>query len=147
MIVMAYSTQDDLQQAVGGAARLVQLTDWDNDRVADTGVITAAISEADAEIDSYVNKQYAVPLASVPPAIKRLSARRAKYRLLSPRGMVDSFVKDEYEADTKWLEGVRDGLISLGIEPIPQAASMRIDAVSERPSLKEVSRKKLFGFR
>lgn len=144
---MAYSTSTDLEQACGGPERLVQLADWDKDRIADAAVITKAIAGADAEIDSYVNKQYSVPLsAPLPQSIVEVSARRAKYRLLSPRGMVDQFVKDEHDADTKWLEGVRDGLISLGIEPVPTAASMRIDGVTERPALKDVSRRKLYGF-
>lgn len=143
---MAYSSQADLEQAVGGPVHLVQLADWDQDRVADVAVIAGAIADADAEINSYVNKQYAVPLAVVPVAVKNLSARRAKFRLRSARGMVDQFTKDEYDADTKWLEGVRDGLISLGVEPIPAPAAMRVDAVSERPSAKDVSRKKLYGF-
>lgn len=143
---MAYSTVDDLQQMLGGNDRLIQATDWDGDRVPDPAVVDAAIAGADAEIDTYVNKQYRVPLAVVPISVRDCSARIAKYRVLGQRGMLDQFVKDEHDADIKWLEGVRDGLNSLGIEPVPGAASMRVDAATSRPNSKEVSRFKLRGF-
>lgn len=141
-----YSTITDLQQVLGGSARLIQATDWNNDRQADTDVVDSAIASADAEIDSYVNKQYAVPLGTVPSTIRDVSARLAKFRILSQRGMVDDFVKAEHDSDVKWLEGVRDGLNSLGVEPVPDPASMRVDTSSARPSSKEVSRQKLRGF-
>lgn len=143
---MAYCTVDDLQQAFGGSARLIAATDWDDDRIADVAVIDKALAGADAEINTYVDKQYRVPLFPVPDAIRDCAARIAKFRILNPRGMVDSFVADEHAADVLWLEGVRDGLNSLGIEPVPVASSMRIDAQSPRPGLKDVSRAKLRGF-
>lgn len=144
---MAYSTTADLQQAAGGADRLVQLADWDNDRVADATPIANAIAAADGEINSYINKQYLVPLAvPVPQVIVDTSARIAKYRLAVARGMVDQFIKDEHTEDVKWLESLRDGTNSLGVEPIPVQASMRIDAYSPRPTTKDISRLKLKGF-
>lgn len=144
---MAYSTQADLTQAVGGAARLAQLTDLDNDRNPDAAVITGAIAWADAIIDSYINKQRSVPLAApIPITIVQASARLAKYNMLSAKGLLDQPTLDEYDRIVKWLEGVRDGAISIGVEPAPKAAAMRVDAQSTRPSGKDVSRKSLRGF-
>ncbi len=143
---MAYSTITDLQQVFGGAARLLAASDWDQDRVADAGVITAAIAGADAEIDTYLNKQFFVPLATVPISVRDCSARIAKFRILSQRGMVDDFVKEEHDLDVKWLEGVRDGLNSIGVEPVPVQSSMRVDSQTPRSTLKDVSRVKLRGF-
>lgn len=144
---MAYSALTDLQQACGGAARLQNISDWTNTRTTSTPIIDKAITGADALIDSYLRKQYAVPLAQpIPQPIVECSARMAKYRLMSSRGMVDQQTKDDYDADVKWLEGISRGNITLGVNPDAPASSARIDQSSARPSIKDVSRAKLRGF-
>lgn len=145
---MAYSTQSDLEQAVGGAQRLVELTDWDNTTALDLAKMNAAIAEADALIDSYLVKQFAVPVPDpVPLVLAKVSARLAIYFLKLPRGMAnETTVQLSYDRDVKWLEGVADGSISLGVQPQPSPSSMRFDRSSERPTSKDVSRAKLRGF-
>ena len=143
---MAYANVDDLQQAFGGYDRLDQATDWNKDRVPDDDVIARALASASSEIDSYIGKQYLVPVANPPQPLVEVCARLAKYRLVSPRGMVDEFVKDEHTDDILWLKSVRDGETSLGVDPAPTQASMRLDKSSPRPTTKDVSRMKLRGF-
>lgn len=141
-----YSTIVELQQSFGGAARLTQATDWDQDTNPDLTAISNAIEEADSLIDSYLNKQRYVPFDVVPTTVKWISARLARFRLASPRGMIIQEWRDEYDSDLKWLKAVADGEITLGVDPQPQASSMRIDAASSRSTLKDVSRFKLKGF-
>lgn len=144
---MAYSTNADLQNQVGGAARLVQLCDLDGDRLVDQPVIDAAIASADAEINSYLGKQRLVPMATpYPQMIIDISARMAIYRMRYAKGMPDQWTIDQHVLDLDWLKAVADGRVTLGVDPEPAKASSRIDASTERASVKEVGRKKLHGF-
>ena len=127
--------------------RLQNISDWDNTRTTGTAQINTAIASADTLIDSYLRKQYAVPLVSpIPQSITEVSARITKYRLMSARGMVDQQTRSDYEDDVKWLLGVSLGNISLGINPDAPPSGARVDASTPRPSLKDVSRAKMRGF-
>jgi len=144
---MAYSTQADLEQACGGPARLVELTDWDEDGAPDAGVIANAIAEADAEIDSYASKRFAVPIdAPLPQQIVRVSARIAIYRLRVARGMPSQSELYTYEKDAQWLKDFAAGDVLAGLEPNPRHAEVTVDAATDRPTTKDVSRRKLRGF-
>lgn len=144
---MPYSTITNLIQACGGAARLQNISDWDNTRVTGTVPINTAITSSDALIDSYLRKQYAVPLtAPIPQPVVEVSARMTKYRLMSARGMVDTQTRDDYRDDVKWLEGVAAGSITLGINPDAAPSGARVDSSTPRPVTKDVSRRKMWGF-
>lgn len=144
---MAYSTSADLQQAFGGAERLKQATDWNHDDVADVDVIAWAIAKADGVIDSFVNKQYLVPLSvPIPRPIVDASADLARYFIRTSPGMADDFDVKTFERVESWLKGVADGSITIGCDPVPTKAGARIDGVSERSTLKDYSRAKLRGF-
>lgn len=132
--------------AVGGEARLKQLTDRDADGVEDVGVVDAAIAEADARIDSYANKRFSVPFETVPDSIKMLSVRLARYALRDQRGTLTQADVDTLEVDIKWLEALADGKVSPGVEPQPTKSSLMRDRVTARSSLKAVGRNQLKGF-
>lgn len=144
---MAYCTVTDLEQAAGGPDRLVQIADWNKDGIADADRMALAISGADAMIDAYCNKQYLVPMSPVPPLIRDLSARIAIWRMRQPSNTIDpdthgACAKD----DLDMLKAIKDGEISLGVEPVPQASSMRVDAYTPAGTSRERSRAKLGGF-
>lgn len=144
---VSYATQADLENACGGSQRLVQLTDWNNDRTADADRITAALEAASAEVGSYLSKQRYIPLAvPYPPIVIAVTARIARYRLAASRARATQQDRDDFESDTKWLALVADGTVKLDIDPQPTKASDRIDGYSDRPSSKDVSRRKLWGF-
>lgn len=144
---MAYATQADLENACGGAARLVELSDWDRDRVADADRITAALNAAASEMDSYLAKQRYVPMAApYLQIVVDVNARIARYRLAKSRGMVTEDIRQDYEDDVKWLTGIAEGTIKLPVDPQPTKASDRIDSSTARPESKDVSRAKLGGF-
>lgn len=143
-----YATQANLEDACGGTQRLVQLTDWDGDRIPDAARITAALTAASAEVSSYLAKQRYVPLAApYPQTVIDVTARITRYRMSSARGMTTQQERDDFESDVKWLVGVSDGSIKLDVDPQPTKASDRVDGFSERPTSKDVSRAKLAGFR
>ncbi len=135
--------------ACGGDTRLQNISDWNNTRTTGTPQVNSALAAADGTVNSYLRKQYSVPLSPVyvlQPVIE-VSARIAKYRLMSARGLVDQQTRTDYEDDMKWLQGVAAGTITLGIDPDAAPSSARIDSSTPRSSLKEVSRMKLWGFK
>lgn len=84
---MAYSTQADLE-AVWGAASIARWSSVDphNPATANTTRITAAIAEADAEIDMrFQGSRYTVPLSGNAAIARKWSTRLAAHKLYTPR--------------------------------------------------------------
>lgn len=81
--------------------------------------IIEAIKAASAEIDGYLAKQYKLPLAITPPAIKNVAVDITIYKVLCRRGIEkdspESIWFDRYKSAIKFLEGVRDGKNDIGI--------------------------------
>lgn len=152
---MAYSTQTDLQNAAGGAERLVELADWDRDGVADPAAIADAITRADALIDSYAGKRFHVPFSPVPAIIVQHSATLARVMLARRRGQLTQDEQEEWESiagtdDRKpgWLLLLARGVVTPGGDPLPTAHStMQNDGVeSALPSDRDAARENLAGF-
>lgn len=144
---MAYSTLAQVQTAVGGPARLLQLSDLTNVGTIDTAVVAAAIAEADAEIDGYVGHRYGVPLSPVPDLVSRKSAawaaRVLRRNLYNGQPLQDDL--DREETDRKWLQMVAEGTVSLGIEPVPHKASIVNDKSGLRDPTAGLTRDRLRG--
>ena len=77
---MPYVTATDLSNRIG-EGELIRLADRDGDGVADTGVIDAAIAEADGVIDGYLAGRYDLSLSSVPVVLTSIAADLAFYAL------------------------------------------------------------------
>lgn len=145
---MPYSTQMDVQIAVGGSAKLIELSDLESLGAIDSDVVAKAILDADALIDSYIGQRMKLPLATTPAVISGLSASMAARNLRRGRynGLVPDQDKLDDEADRKWLDGVSKGTITLGIDPEPAAASKIIDKAAPRDSTLAVSRERMKDF-
>lgn len=148
---MAYCTQADVEIAVGGPVKLVQVADQVGAGSMDAAaiaVVAKAIKDADSAINSYIGHRYSVPLSPVPDSVAAMSAAWAA-RLLRRNlynGQAMEVDHDQEVEDRKWLADVGKGIISLGIEPTPAKASMVIDKAGARdPSLK-VSALRLRGY-
>lgn len=81
--------------------------------------ITAAIEDADAEIDGYLAKRYSVPLSPPPAVITKFCKDMAVYNLMSRIG-IDESDRDKtylnrYNAAIKFLLAVAEGKIEIGI--------------------------------
>lgn len=82
----------------------------------DTSVTDRAITDADAEIDSYCGVQYDVPFADPAPAmIRKLSVDIAICNLYSRRGdVIPEQRKERCKEAISWLRDVAKGIISIG---------------------------------
>ncbi len=135
---MAYSAQTDIETRIS-ASVIISLTD--DEKLATTATtvtaaivlnsditarITAAIADADAEIDSYIRKQYTVPLSSTPQQIKRISVDLATYFLHTRRRSEMGIPEDVFAIRRDaiaYLKGVNTGHVDLGISPPPAASA------------------------
>jgi phage gp36-like protein len=104
---MAYSVLEDLVKMIP-EEELAQLTTESGDDP-DPAIVAEAISQADAEIDSYLGKRYQVPLSPVPPRVKALSVDLAIYHLYSRRSVAPPVRRQNYEAAVAFLKQVAAG--------------------------------------
>lgn len=83
-------------------------------------LIDEAIADADGEIDGYLAKRYAVPLAPVPKVINKFSKDIALYNLMSRAGLDEEGREGNYltryNAAIKFLTLVAEGTVSIGTE-------------------------------
>ncbi len=128
---MAYCTQADVENEAGGAQALVDLCDLAKTRssVLNAAVLSAAIADADAWIDSYVAKRRAVPLATVPLVVRRVSKEETVFILRGNTRFTGERDQEKHEANTRWLEGVARGTITLGVDPQPAKSALVAPAV------------------
>lgn len=108
-----YCTKADML-ARGWEKELIQITDKSNSGVIDDGILDQAIADASAEIDSYLQGHYSLPLTISVPNLTRISCDIARYYLFETR--VTEQVQKRYDAVTRYLEQVAKGVIKLGIE-------------------------------
>jgi phage gp36-like protein len=143
---VSYSTLDDIKKMLPDEL-IVQLTDDEATGAINTSRVDEAVSQADAEIDSYCGERYSVPFSTVPDIIKKISVDVAVYNLYSRLVREMPEVRAErYRASIKQLEAIAGGKISLGTDPAPQAHSEG-RAETNRPTDENVfSREKLKGF-
>jgi phage gp36-like protein len=147
---MPYSTQATVQIAMGGFAKLVQATDQDGLlNAVDPVVLGQAINEADGIINSYLRKQFAVPLvAPIPDVISNLSAAWAARNLRRNlyKGLVQREDADQEVVDREWLMAVAEGKLMLDVAKAPPKAEDRIDSAQPRDSTMKISSTRLRFF-
>ena len=126
---MAYSTTTDLLARVT-AQTLVQLTDRGGTGNVDETIVGSAIADSDSMINAMIAPLYQVPLTSVPPVIKELSATMAVYRLHLFRSIDPGVWKDEYERALTFLRSVAEGKAKLeGVLAAPPTSGSLSDSV------------------
>lgn len=129
---MPYSTQADVERVAGGADELIELTDQDGDGVLDTAVLNDAIAAADSWIDSYAQRRYEVPFATVPDVIRRYSAQEAVYRLRQDRNNLTDRDDERHEELRDWLDQLSRGDVSVGVDPEPGPSDAHVAEESDR---------------
>lgn len=149
---MAYCTQADVQIAVGGLAKLAQLSDQDNALAGavNSTVVSNAITEACAEMSSYIGHRISInAVASTVPDVVKLKAAAWTARVLRRNAYNGQPLEDDLErerADREWLKGVATGVYSLGVEPELRAAPEITDKAAPRDSTMKVSAARLRGY-
>lgn len=103
-------------------------------------IIDAAIGDADAEIDGYLAKRYAVPLSPAPKVINKFSKDIAVYNLFSRIGIDEGTDQktylNRYNAAIKFPTLVAEGKVSLGAEADdPATAAATGFSVKSNPRL------------
>ena len=124
-----YCTQDDILDLID-ERQLIQLTDDTHAGVVDSAVVTRMVEDADAEIDGYLAKRFAVPVDPVPGALRKVSVDIAIYNLFSRRNIDDEVRTRRYDQALKKLEQVAAGKMTLGIQPPPDPPADPDDGVA-----------------
>jgi phage gp36-like protein len=106
---MAYASQADIQNAIGGPERLVELADWDNDGAVDPDVIARGQAAADGWIDGYLRLRYATPIAAPTATLVLLAADEAIYQIRKSRGMLGPEDHKQRETREREMEAYRRG--------------------------------------
>jgi phage gp36-like protein len=119
---MPYVTQAQLVTRFGSDL-LIRRTDRSNTpkTTIDTDVVMAAIADAEALVDGYLGKVYALPLSVVPPILTRVAGDIAIYFLMGDTAEKDSSWHRAYREAMAWLADVSKGLIQLDEEGVAPA--------------------------
>ena len=113
---MAYLTEQDLTDRIG-ADEVLRLADRDGDGVADSGVVSKAIAEAEGIIDSYLTGRYVLPLSPMPVILTSLAADLALYNL-HPWGAPEE-MRQRYKDAVATLGKIAKGDMVLQADRIP----------------------------
>ena len=134
---MPYATPQDLIDRFG-ETELLDLTDLAGIGVVDEAKISAAVAEADAEIDSYLRGRYALPLAPVPKLLTRLACELVRESLHT--NAPSDTVKGRAEAARRLLRDISSGKSHLAF-----ASGVTGSQDSREVQLIAPSRPKIFG--
>lgn len=146
-----YLTEDELATRFG-EARVTALADRDGDGEADTGVVEAAILDAESRADSTLLNRYATgDLPTTPtaasPALKRVVAGLAFWFLAGPVAQKGQDIADAYNTAISELNALGSGRQSLVLvsEPAVDRARPEI-GVTKVKSDSALSLKALSGW-
>lgn len=134
-----YASKQDMITGYG-EREIIQLTDhvMPPAGVVDDAVLSQALSDASALIDSYVSRRYDLPLASVPVVVKRTCMTLARYTLF--RGRHTDQVRKDYEDALEYLKQISSGTAVLdvgGSEPQSAPAQVVADSAERMFSRKD----------
>ncbi len=130
---MPYAVEQDIIDRYGETFHILSF-DKDADEAADEDVVTNAIADATAEIDSYVGSRYSLPLDETPDILKRLCVDIAVYRGSAEAGTVTDEKRRRYDDALAWLKDLAKGVASLGSveEPASITGSAELVAPNTR---------------
>lgn len=139
---MAYATQQNLVDRFG-ESEIVRISDRDGNGSVDAAIVAKSLADADAEIDGYLGKVYALPLAEVPARVTDLAQDIALYKLYPSNPPED--VQRRYKDAVAFLRDVAKGVAVLPIATgdVPAPAS---DGVQTTMPGRVFSRETLKGF-
>jgi phage gp36-like protein len=115
-----YCAQADLLVAIP-RNELIQLTDVDDDGSVNSATVTAAIGEAEADLDAYISRRRDVPVSPVPDKLKYLAVRWTLYVLHRYRRSVTEDMETDHKRDVDWLTAYAEGDGSLGDDDDPHS--------------------------
>lgn len=100
---------------------VINLTDDSGIGVVEQSAVDAAISDADAEVDSYCAARYQVPFSPVPAVIVKVSVDIAVYNLYSRCAeKIPESREARYKNAIALLKEIAKGVVTLGQVPAPE---------------------------
>ncbi|ASG44414.1 DUF1320 family protein [Citrobacter freundii] len=109
-----YATRDDMVKAFG-ERECIAITDRDLTGMIDDDVMSAALSQASAEIDGYLCGRYPVPWSDEPRVLVGKCCNITRYLLCGADTQMTQEIRERYEDTIRFLERVAKGDISLGL--------------------------------
>jgi phage gp36-like protein len=127
---------------------LVQLTNEDpTATTVNTAPITQALADASAEIDSYIEARFTLPLTDPPAVLNRLATDIAMYRLQVLRPLHDlADARKRYDDAIAMLSKVAAGELTLGLSVDNQEPPIAEAVESVEGPRRVFSRRKLRGY-
>jgi phage gp36-like protein len=120
---MSYATRQDLIDRFG-ERELIALTD-ENGQFLVEDVLSTALVDADADIDTHLAMRYTLPLATAPVVLVRIACDLARYYLYGQAA--PEHVKERHDAARELLAALASGKVSLGIEEQSEAAENLVE--------------------
>jgi phage gp36-like protein len=120
---MPYATTRDLITRFG-EFEIQNLASIDGDEVLDNDKIASALSDAEAEINSYLGQRYQLPLSSVPEVVKGACCDIARYNLYA--NQTTDEVQARYNKRISWLRDVASNRASLGLAEKTQSSAFSV---------------------
>lgn len=118
-----YVTADAMRERFGDQ-ELVELTDNREPYLGEINFdkLNAALSEANSEIDGYVQVRYRLPLPIIPPFLVAVGCHIARYHLCTMVVTENDPIKIRYNDAVKTLKAISKGDVALGGSPAGASA-------------------------
>lgn len=119
---MPYATQQDMIDLYGSNAVIIA-ADRDGNGVADTTAVSKALSHASELMDSYLGRQYDLPITRESEELVSCCVDIAMYKLANEATVLTEEKRARYKDSLDWLKDIAKGLATLGqsVEPEPAA--------------------------
>jgi phage gp36-like protein len=105
---MAYTTQAQIETALGGPAKLVELADLDGNGALDAQALADAQARCDGWIDGFL-WQYGTPVADPSSTLQQIAIEETIYQLRWAKRMVSVEDREDRERRELTLKDMRDG--------------------------------------
>lgn len=137
-----YANKEDLIKRFG-EREIVALASNDEEIIVDS-VVDTALSDAEELINSYVAVKYALPLTTVPAALKRICCDFARYFMY--KEVIPEEVEKTYERNLTFLKDIARGVVVLGDAETGQTPEQAGDVIYSGSADRLFSHKQLKGF-
>lgn len=118
---MPYATKQNMIDRFN-EREVIALTDRIDAGVVDDAVLNAALADADAEINPYLEGRVALPLTTVPVILRGYACDIARYRLTGSGVMETDIIRKRYDDAIAFLKAFAAGKVSLGLDNLNQQA-------------------------
>lgn len=124
-----YVTADVMRERFGDQ-ELIELTDNREPYInaINFDKLNAALSEANSEIDGYVQVRYKLPLQIIPPYLVAIGCHIARYHLCTMVVTENDPIKIRYNDAIKTLKAISKGDVALGGSPAGESAPIETSA-------------------